>query len=92
MYSKCTFMLRHIYVVPPAALIRRVDSKYIQLFFVFLWVQAKEVLPVFVQVVDQVSVEAVLSDNVDRPWEQHSRKSCASASVCRLILSEARKD
>lgn len=73
MYSKRTFMLRNIYVVPPAALICRIDSKDIQLFFVFLCVQAKEVLPVLVQVVDQVSVEAVLSDDVDRPWEQHSR-------------------
>lgn len=68
-----------MHMVPSAALIHRVESKDIQLFFVFLCVQAEEVLPVFVQVVDQVSVEAVLCDNVDRPWEQqkvvHRRQS-----------------
>ena len=54
-------------MVPPAALVCRVDSKDVQLFFIiFLGVQAEEVLPVLVQVVDQVPVEAVLSDNVDR--------------------------
>lgn len=65
--------LRNTYVVPPAALVCRVDSKDVQLFFVFLWVKAEEVLSVLVQVVDQVPVEAVLSYNVDRAWEQHSR-------------------
>lgn len=60
-------------VVPPAALVRGVDAEDVQLFFiVFLWVQAQEVLPVLVQVVDKVAVEAVLSDNVDRAWEQHN--------------------
>lgn len=63
----------NIYVVPPAALVGRVDSKDIQLFFIFLWGQAEEVLPVLVQVVDQVPIEAVLSDNVDRAWEQRGR-------------------
>lgn len=59
--------------VPPAALICRVDSKDVQVFLILLWVQAEKAFPVLVQVVDQVSVEAVLGDNVDRPWEQHSR-------------------
>lgn len=55
-----------MYVIPPAALVCWVDSKDVQLFFVILLgVQAEEVLPVLVQVVDQVPVEAVLSDNVD---------------------------
>ncbi len=65
--------LMNIYVVPPAALICRVYSKDIQFFFIFLWCQAEEVLPVLMQVVDQVPIEAVLSDNVDRAWEQQSR-------------------
>lgn len=73
MKNICTFRHENIFTLPPAALVRRVDSEDVQLLFVFLWAQAQEVLPVFVQVVDQVSVEAVLSDNVDRPWEQHSR-------------------
>lgn len=60
-------------MVPPAALVCRVNSKDIQLFFIFLWVEAQEVLPVLVQVVDQVPVEAVLCDNVDRAWEQHNK-------------------
>lgn len=57
--------------IPPTALICRIDSKYVHLFSVFLWAQAEEVLPVLVQVVDQVSVEAVLRDDVDGAWEQH---------------------
>lgn len=61
-------------MVPPAALICRVDSKDVQLFFVILLrAQAEEVIPVLVQVVNQVPIEAVLSNNVDRAWEQHSR-------------------
>ncbi len=64
---------RIIDVVPPAALVCRVDSKDVQLFLVvFLGVQAEEVLPVLVQVVDQVPIEAVLSDNVDGAWEEGS--------------------
>lgn len=59
--------------VPSAALVCRVDSKDIQFLLVFFWVQAEEVLPVLVEVVDQVSVEAVLSDNIDRAWEEHTR-------------------
>lgn len=77
--------------VPPAALVCRVDLKDIQVFFILFYVQAEEVLPVLVQIVDQVSVEAVLGDNIDRAWEEHTRLCCASASFCRLILSEARK-
>lgn len=64
----------HSNMVPPAALVCRVDSKDVQLFFVaFLRIQAEEVLPVLVQVVDQVPVEAVLSDNVGWAWERHRR-------------------
>lgn len=56
-----------MYLVPPAALVCRVDSKDVQLFLIILlWIQAEEVLPVLVQVVDQVPVEAVLRNNVDR--------------------------
>lgn len=61
------------YVLPPAALICGVDSKDVQLFFSFLWVEAQEILPVLVQVVDQVPVEAVLCDDVDGAWEKHSK-------------------
>lgn len=57
--------------VPPAVLVRGIDPKDIQLLLVFLWTQAEEALPVLVQIVDQVAVEAVLGDNVDRAWEQH---------------------
>lgn len=60
-------------LVPPAALVCRVDTKDIQLLFAFLWAQAVEVLPILVQIVDQVSIEAVLGDNVDGAWERHSR-------------------
>ena len=71
-----------MYVIPPAALICRVDPKDVQLLFAFLRVQAEEVLPVLVQVVDQVSVEAVLSDDVDRAWERHGKiKSCIGVSL-----------
>lgn len=75
--------LRNIFTVPPAALICRVDAKDIQLFFIiFLRAQAEEVLPVLVQVVDQVPVEAVLCDNVDRPWKQTQQiKSCIGVSL-----------
>lgn len=66
-------ILKIMHIVPPAALICRVDSKDIQLFFIFFWVQAEEVLPVLVQIVDQVPVEAVFGDNVDRPWERQHR-------------------
>lgn len=62
-----------VHMLPPAALVGRVDSKDVQFFFVLLWVQAQEVLPVFVQVVDQVPVEAVLCDDVDRAWEQQNK-------------------
>lgn len=56
-----------MYLLPPAALVCRVDSKDVQLFLIILlWIQAEEVLPVLVQVVDQVPVEAVLRNNVDR--------------------------
>lgn len=53
--------------VPPAALIGRVDPEDVQLLLaaVLLHVQAEEVLPVLVQVVNQVAVEAVLGDDVD---------------------------
>lgn len=70
-------------VVPPTALICRIDPKYIHLFSIFFWAQAEEVLPVLVQVVDQISVEAVLRDNVNRAWEQHGReiKLCISVSL-----------
>lgn len=75
--------------VPPAALICRVDSKDVQLFFViFLRVQTEEVLPVLVQVVDQVPVEAVLSYNVDRAWKQHSRlELCIGVSLQANLIS-----
>lgn len=63
-----------MHVVPPAGLICGVDSKDIQLFLILLGVQAEEGLPVLVQIVDQVPVEAVLSDNVDRAWEQQRRR------------------
>lgn len=54
-------------IIPPAALICRVDSKDIQLLFiVFLRGEFEEVLPVLVQVVDQVAIETVLSNDVDR--------------------------
>lgn len=68
---RCEKYLLH--VVPPAAFICRVDSKDIQLLLVLLGVQTEEVLPVLVQIVNQVPIEAVLSDNVDRAWEQHRR-------------------
>lgn len=56
--------------IPPAALVGGVDSEDVQLFFaVFLGVQAEEVLPVLVQVVDEVPVEAVLGDDVDGACE-----------------------
>lgn len=71
--NACTKALKTLYVVPPAALICGVDSKDVQLFFSFLCVQAEEGLPVLVQVVDQIPVEAVLCDDVYRAWEQHSR-------------------
>lgn len=64
----------NINTVPPAALICRVDPEDIQLLLIFLWVQAQEVLPVLVQVVDQVPIEAVLCDDVDRAWEQHKKE------------------
>lgn len=75
--------------VPPAALIGRVDPEDVQLLLaaVLLDVQAEEVLPVLVQVVDQVAVEAVLSDDVDGACGEIRR--AGSASVCRLILSAA---
>lgn len=74
---------------PPAALVGRVDPEDVQLLLaaVLLGVQAEEVLPVLVQVVDQVAVEAVLGDDVDGACREI--RSGGSASVCRLILSAA---
>ena len=73
MYDKPWTVYIYIYALPPAALICRVDPEDVQLFFTFLWVQGHEALPVLVQVVDQVPVEAVLCDDVDGAWEQHSK-------------------
>lgn len=61
-------------LLPPAALVRRVDSKNVQFFLVvFLSFRVEKVLPVLVQVVDQVPVETVLGDDVDGAWEGHGR-------------------
>lgn len=61
-------------LIPPAALVRGVDSKNVQLFFVaLLWLRVEEALPVLVQVVDQIAVETVLGDDVYGAWERHSR-------------------
>lgn len=70
-------------MVPPAAFICRVDTEDVQVFLIFFWVQAEEVLSVLVQVVDQVSVETVLSDNVNGAWEQHSISVSLQANLIR---------
>lgn len=56
-------------LVPPAALVGGVDPENVQLLFAaLLGFGVEEVLAVLVQVVDQVPVETVLSDDVDGAW------------------------
>lgn len=73
--------------VPPAALVGRVDPEDVQLLLaaVLLRVQAEEVLPVLVQVVDQVAVEAVLGDDVDGACREISRRRLGVSLQANLI-------
>lgn len=50
---------------PPSAFISGVQSKDVQLFLWLLWVVAQEAVPVLMQIVDQVPIEAVLGDDVN---------------------------
>lgn len=51
---------------PPRAVIRRVQSENVQLLLRLLRVAAQEVIPVLMQIVDQIPIEAVLRDDVNR--------------------------
>lgn len=50
---------------PPSAFISGVQSEDVQLFLWLLWVVAQEAVPVLMQIVDQIPIEAVLSDDVN---------------------------
>lgn len=51
---------------PPCTVIRRVQSENVQLLLRLLRVAAQEAIPVLVQIVDQIPIEAVLGDDVNR--------------------------
>lgn len=51
--------------LPPCALISGVQSKNVQLLLWLLWVAAQEAVSILVQIVDQIPIEAVLSDDVN---------------------------
>lgn len=50
---------------PPCAFISRGQSKDVQLFLWLLWVVAQEAVPILMQIVDQIPIEAVLRDDVN---------------------------
>lgn len=50
---------------PPSAFISGVQSEDVQLFLWLLWVAAQEAVPILMQIVDQIPIETVLSDDVN---------------------------
>lgn len=50
---------------PPRAFISGVQSEDVQLFLWLLWVAAQEAVSILMQIVDQIPIETVLSDDVN---------------------------
>lgn len=54
------------FFLPSCAFISWVHPKDIQIFLGLLWVAAQEVVPVLVQIVHQITIKAIFSDDVNR--------------------------